>query len=998
MADIRQFLAAMCIWAVPTVSSAAPPAGMLAEWRFDEGQGEVARDASGNGHDAKIHGAAWVKQADGFALSFDGYDDYVDCGESKKLEVNGPVTLGQWNHVVATFDGTRTRLWINGRSVAGRESKYKTYEAEGHFRMGVKGRPDLPKFKGMLDSVRVYNRALLGDEAVAHFKAEAAEHDYDARWFNRVKVTPYLYLGRGEVVVEADYRSLLPLRDRRRLTVALSSKAKPDVVLQQKEIDPLPGRPGVVDVTLACAKLEAGDYLARVTLRDGKGARPVEEFTFSYPAKARPLASPAERTVGPLPRERKPTPFTVKMNEGGGFTITINETRYPFESRISWPNGDFNRLTAGDKPYDRGEKSWQAAVREVRNGKYEAKAGGDFYTIQRDVEVFPTHVYVKDTYTNATREDLGLLIHNETPLRPGQIVDSRLSGFERRGRQIEAHYPDYGPTAFLVDTHAGMGIVPIDDVFVVQALPYVGWQDAAGVCTDKFALAPGKSYTLEWAVYPTGSRDYYDFINTFRRVEDRVATVEKTPGYVTSSLHVPARRIVVDGDFIDKRGIDIGIVTCLSFAEDDSDLHIEGIEFSDFPKEMVLLRRQTDALHDKHPFLKVIVHIAHSLYCTNDPDRFADSKVIGPDGKQASWGDGSEFGKDKQAAGWKWWIFYPTPGNSFHDAMMNSVDVLMDELGFDGGFMDGFFAGYMGQWSHDTHLRWDGHSAEIDRRTKTIKRKINSVLLLSQPSMIEYARKIREKGGVVLGNNTVFTRTMAKEKHIIFDCECASGPQLHTAPSVTALAAPTCHTAKAFYRDMLDKLSWGALFISYSDPTFPSGDIHPTFASKQFPMTFEEIRAGMVRGPQRIVTMNSGVYGWAGKRDLHLIHKFDSRGVPISPDSVTTVDERNVRTELQLGEHESAVIEPIPAVLESAAAVNVRVTQYSPDGLRMSLNGRGLVVLRLRSGAMPIKPGAKYRVTAGGAALPVEQKDDTLSVSLTLKGPVELLVASAGDE
>ena len=45
----------------------------------------------------------------------------------------------------------------------------------------------------------------------------------------------------------------------------------------------------------------------------------------------------------------------------------------------------------------------------------------------------------------------------------------------------------------------------MDDVYVIQAVPYVDWQGAAGVTTEKFALAPRASYTLEWAVYPTDS-------------------------------------------------------------------------------------------------------------------------------------------------------------------------------------------------------------------------------------------------------------------------------------------------------------------------------------------------------------------------------------------------------------------------------------------------------------------------------------------------------------
>ena len=58
---------------------AEQPAGLLAEWRFDEGSGNIAKDTSGNGHDGSVHGASWVKLDEGYAISVDGVDDYIDC-------------------------------------------------------------------------------------------------------------------------------------------------------------------------------------------------------------------------------------------------------------------------------------------------------------------------------------------------------------------------------------------------------------------------------------------------------------------------------------------------------------------------------------------------------------------------------------------------------------------------------------------------------------------------------------------------------------------------------------------------------------------------------------------------------------------------------------------------------------------------------------------------------------------------------------------------------
>jgi len=1059
MTGFRLLIACASLCLLSNAASAAKPQGLLAQWDFDEGKGNIARDSSGNGHDAKVFGGDRVKQGDGYALRLDGRDDYVDCGDSRALGIGGPITieawikptrqtpdnaclfgeglssylvtyygksvywyvahrtatnylqaptnLHEWSHVAVTFDNDSLEIWINGRRVASRKTAVKTYKPEGRFVIATRGRPDLPHYKGMVDKVRLYNRGLTAEEVVTHFRDEAPAYGFNPAWFKRVKVTPYYYLDRGEIVVEADYKRLQPFDGRARLEVALFRKEDPDKIIQRQVIEEVSARAGVEEVTLPCRELEDGDYIIRVTLADGKGARPVEELTFSYPTKPQPIISPAERTVPALSPKREPTPFKLDMGKGGGFTITLKKGRYPFESRISWPNGDFNRLSAGEKPFTRGEKSWKADVRAIGRNKYAVKAAGDFYTIQREIEVFPTHVYVKDKYTNITDNDLGLLIYNETPVTPGQVMEPFLSGCDKRGRQREGRVPDHSPSVFFKDANAGIGMVPLDDVFVIQAIPYIEWQDAVGVCTEKFALAPGKSYTLEWAVYPTGSGEYYDFINDVRKVEGRIGAVKEAAGFITYGPN--NRRQVPTRDFIEKRGINIGIISGLAQAADDPLISIQGIEFMDFPRERELIRNQMAAIHKKLPGFKAVIHIAHSIYTTNRPERFADSRVVNPDGKQVRWGYGYGYiGKERQDEGWRGWIFYPTPGNSFHDALMKSADVVMDKMGCDGVFMDGFFAGYISRWTYD---RWDGHSAEIDLGTKTIRRKMGSVLLLSQPSMIAFARKIRDKGGIVIGNNTVFTRSIANEKYIIFDNECASGPQLHLAPSITALRGTSAGalTEKSIYLDMLDKLSWGECFLYYNERIPLSC---ASLAAKEFPITFEEIRSGLIKGPERIITMNSGVYGWRGKRDLHMVYKFDDRGAPVSHDFITTVDKAGVRTELRFRKNESAVIEPIPVSIETDSPVNARVSRYDGSTLHILLNGRGKTLLRMfvgttypdvREGVFvngsvnpaDVGAGTPYRVAVNGTSMTIIDKDGTLYIPLNLNGRVEVVIQPA---
>ncbi|MBW6537513.1 MAG: DUF11 domain-containing protein [Mariniphaga sp.] len=68
--------------------------GLVAEWHFDEGSGNVLKDSSGNGNDGIIYGATWVDGKFGKALSFDGVDDYVDLASIPSQTY--PLTIEMW--------------------------------------------------------------------------------------------------------------------------------------------------------------------------------------------------------------------------------------------------------------------------------------------------------------------------------------------------------------------------------------------------------------------------------------------------------------------------------------------------------------------------------------------------------------------------------------------------------------------------------------------------------------------------------------------------------------------------------------------------------------------------------------------------------------------------------------------------------------------------------------------------------------------------------------
>ena len=310
--------------------------------------------------------------------------------------------------------------------------------------------------------------------------------------------------------------------------------------------------------------------------------------------------------------------------------------------------------------------------------------------------------------------------------------------------------------------------------------------------------------------------------------------------------------------------------------------------------------------------------------------------------------------------------------------MLRSVDVIMDEIGADGPFMDGFMWTYGGEYTYD---RWDGHTAQIDPTTKTITRKMGSVLLLSQDALVAFCRKVRDKGGVVIANGAVITRTIGREKYILHDRECFAGPEVHLSPTPMTLSLPSAISQERdIYRDVLGKLAWGNLYVYYEEPPLT----YPSVPAQMYPITFEEIYSGYVKGRQRLITVHPGLCGWHGDKDLHFACLYDSRGVRIPHAFLTTADSAGVRTQVDLAKDQCAVVRKIPLSIQSAAPVNLHISRYDDEAIEVRASGTGPATLALRSGDFPVRPGAEY-VLKTGAAQTTVAADATGSLRLPLE-------------
>ncbi|MCP4614559.1 MAG: hypothetical protein GY845_38250 [Planctomycetes bacterium] len=202
-------------------------AELVAYWKLDEGSGNIAYDVSDYTNDGTINGGPeWIVGKIGAALQFDGSDDYIDCGNDTSLNINDKITIaawvkttstahgyfvskgaawdeighyaigqeyntpltfqveiagsggaveldsnvavndGQWHHIASTYDDPVIKVYVDGieeNTMTGTSAL--TGSAVGGLTIGQRGGGNI--IGGIIDEVRIYNRALTEPEILA---------------------------------------------------------------------------------------------------------------------------------------------------------------------------------------------------------------------------------------------------------------------------------------------------------------------------------------------------------------------------------------------------------------------------------------------------------------------------------------------------------------------------------------------------------------------------------------------------------------------------------------------------------------------------------------------------------------------------------------------------------------------------------------------------------------------------------------------------------------
>ena len=93
-----------------TLTITPEPSTLVGEWRFDEGSGATATDASGMGNHGTIYGASYAGGYSGTALLFDGVNDYVEVPDAASLDSTGDLSIEFWMEVQGIGDTVQSLI------------------------------------------------------------------------------------------------------------------------------------------------------------------------------------------------------------------------------------------------------------------------------------------------------------------------------------------------------------------------------------------------------------------------------------------------------------------------------------------------------------------------------------------------------------------------------------------------------------------------------------------------------------------------------------------------------------------------------------------------------------------------------------------------------------------------------------------------------------------------------------------------------------------------
>jgi hypothetical protein len=262
---------------------------------------------------------------------------------------------------------------------------------------------------------------------------------------------------------------------------------------------------------------------------------------------------------------------------------------------------------------------------------------------------------------------------------------------------------------------------------------------------------------------------------------------------------------------------------------------------------------------------------------------------------------------------------YPAVGNHQYEFLMDQVAFLLDEVGFDGFYIDQFS---MAMSTTRTYGAWDGRSAHVDPATGKIDRKFVNASILGVDARVNLCRYALDRGKIVVANTYATSQqeqslpvNRFSEVWNAFDpMATADGvmppevPYLYQGSLASPIALgiqgtePSRDNARRTMKAVVGYLRHGLLYYHYHVGDIPrtgpgSGEYGPI--NHMFPITPIELHEGWIQGRQRTITCVSGAFDWPHETRPAIL-LFDLEGRRLDHPFVPYQTEDGWRVELSL--------------------------------------------------------------------------------------------------
>ena len=483
---------------------------------------------------------------------------------------------------------------------------------------------------------------------------------------------------------------------------------------------------------------------------------------------------------------------------------------------------------------------------------------------------------------------------------------------------------------------------------------------------ERVGLAPGKSITLEWALYPlSAGEDYWTFINRIR--EDW--NVNFRPPGPADMLHLFRDRYwnaFRDDDalrtFLTRSDLKVVQLLWLDFNHHNWRTG-ELVSRPEFKRIMRRAKTTAEAVdpnilivgNTEAPYVSLPRPLCQELQAASQPDTLTSYSEFTPAQMEIlnrspqsweRWKDSVIWSADGRAQriyytrhhadGTLMPMFaltvYPVVGNGQHEFMMEQARFILEEVGLDGVYIDSYTSH---MYSYDA---WDGTTVDIDPATGKIARRYTDCTVAGAESRRQLIEYILTAGKVCIINGHAVARETRSLGAIRFDemfsqidplsIDDGEKPPLVGKLCYAHLSSPVglgfrpdtlgdrgrANYARVIVKAAISYLRHGVLYHHYETllpETGPGSGEYGPF-NHMYPITPVRLGPGFVEGRERTVTCVSREFMLSGAREPRIL-LFDITGRPKAHAIAPVRTDDGWRVSVAIADwREIAVLETVP--------------------------------------------------------------------------------------